>query len=54
MTSLKITLAFCASAVGLLLPWRSRVLFSELIGWIAQIAPPSSYALHINETDRAR
>ena len=54
MRSLKITLAFCVSAVGLLLPWRSRILFSEFIGWAAQVVPPSSYELNIKEIDRGR
>lgn len=28
---------------GLLLPWRCRVLYSEFLGWLAQLVPPSMY-----------
>jgi len=41
----KIGIALCLSVTGLLLPWRLRILFSELLGWIAQLVPPDLYRM---------
>ena len=45
MRVLKITIGWLISVTGLLMPWRMRVLFSELLGWIAQLVPPQLYQL---------
>jgi hypothetical protein len=29
-------LAFFICAIGVLLPWRARIIFSEILGWITQ------------------
>ena len=29
-------LAFCICSIALILPWRLRCLFSEMIGWVVQ------------------
>lgn len=41
----KMTLALTASVLGALMPWRIRVLYSELLGWIAQLVPPDLYRM---------
>lgn len=33
---MKRILGFLICLIGVLLPWRARVIFSELLGWIAQ------------------
>ena len=43
MKYLRIAVAFSLSAVGVLLPWRLRCLFSESLGWLAQVLPPAMY-----------
>jgi len=40
---LKVGIALCASTVGILLPGRARVVYSELLGWVAQLVPPRFY-----------
>jgi hypothetical protein len=45
MRPLKIAIAGTISVVGLLLPWRLRVVYSEALGWIAQLVPPSFYRM---------
>ena len=45
MRPVKMTLALCASVLGALMPWRTRVLYSELLGWIAQLVPPDLYRM---------
>ncbi len=42
---IKIIIAWSLSVLGLLLPWRARILFSELLGWVAQLVPPELYAM---------
>ena len=43
MRRVKVGIAFCASAVGVLLPGRARVIYSEILGWVAQVVPPVFY-----------
>jgi hypothetical protein len=43
MRPLKIGIAFVASAIGLALPWRARVVYSELLGRVANLVPPRFY-----------
>jgi len=43
MKYVKVSIAFALSMAGLLMPWRTRLLFSELLGWAAQILPPATY-----------
>jgi hypothetical protein len=45
MRAIQTTLAWLVSVAGLLMPWRARILFSELLGWIAQLVPPQLYQL---------
>ncbi len=45
MRYLKIGIAWTISVTGLLLPWRLRILFSELLGWVAQLVPPDLYTM---------
>lgn len=45
MRGLQIAIAWLISVAGLLMPWRVRILFSELLGWIAQLVPPQLYQL---------
>ena len=33
---MKMILGFLICFAGVLMPWRARVIFSELLGWIAQ------------------
>ncbi len=49
MRKLKIGLALAASSVGVFLPYRARVLYSELLGWVAQLVPPSLYQVPDDE-----
>ena len=48
----KIAIAFGASAVGLMLPWRARVAYSEILGWVAQQVPPSFTSVDLDDQDR--
>lgn len=41
----KVLVAWCITLLGLLMPWRTRILFSEVLGWIAQLVPPSLYTM---------
>jgi hypothetical protein len=41
----KLTVAWCITLLGMLMPWRTRILFSEALGWIAQLVPPSLYTM---------
>ena len=43
MSPVKIGIAFLASVVGLVLPWRARVVYSELLGRVANLVPPRFY-----------
>jgi hypothetical protein len=45
MRYLKIGIAWTISVTGLMLPWRLRILFSELLGWVAQLVPPDLYTM---------
>jgi len=45
----KITIAFVASAIGVLLPWRLRVLYSEALGWVANLVPPDLYQVPVDD-----
>lgn len=45
LKTLKMTVAFAASALGVLMPWRLRIIYSEALGWVAQLLPPSLTAL---------
>ena len=45
MKWIKVGLALCVSVTGVLLPWRLRILFSELLGWVAQLVPPDLYRM---------
>lgn len=49
MRRIKIAIAFGASSVGLLLPWRARIVYSEVLGWIAQLVPPSFTSVDLGE-----
>ncbi len=48
MKYLKIAVALPICTAGLLMPWRMRCLFSEALGWVAQLVPPE---LHNVEGD---
>jgi hypothetical protein len=50
----KVTVAFAASALGVLLPWRARVWYSESLGWVAQLVPPRFYAVKGEEAGDER
>ncbi len=54
MRIFKITVAFCISLVGVLLPWRARIAYSELLGWVAQLFPPSTYNVDVRGRDEQR
>jgi hypothetical protein len=41
----KVLVAWSITLLGLLMPWRTRILFSEALGWIAQLVPPSLYTM---------
>jgi len=43
MNRVKIGIAFVASAIGLVLPWRARIVFSEVLGRVANLVPPRLY-----------
>jgi hypothetical protein len=43
MSPVKIGIALVASAIGLVLPWRARILYSELLGRVANLVPPHLY-----------
>ncbi len=43
MNPVKIGVAFVASALGLVLPWRARILYSEWLGRVANLVPPRFY-----------
>ena len=43
MTYVKAGIAVLFCLPGLLMPWRCRVLFSEALGWVAQLVPPALY-----------
>lgn len=43
MKCIKIGISYSISAIGLMLPWRARVVFSEALGWAAQVIPPKYY-----------
>ncbi len=45
MRPFKLVSAWLVSVAGLFMPWRMRILFSELLGWIAQLVPPQLYQL---------
>lgn len=45
MKWIKIGLALWVSVIGVLLPWRLRILYSELLGWVAQLVPPDLYQM---------
>ena len=36
----KLSIAAALGGIGLLLPWRSRIWYSEGLGWLAQLIPP--------------
>ena len=38
-------LGFIVSVLGLLLPWRLRVIFSEILGWITQFVYYTYYGI---------
>ena len=40
LTALKMSVAATLAAVGIALPWRSRIWYSEGLGWLAQLIPP--------------
>ena len=48
----KTGVAFTLSALGILLPWRARVWYSEGLGWMAQLVPPRFYAVKPGEEGR--
>ena len=48
---LKIIIAWSLSILGLVLPWRARILYSELLGWVAQLVPPELYAMEDLDTN---
>ncbi len=54
MSRIKIAIALGASTVGLLLPWRARVAYSEALGWIAQLVPPSFTSVGIEPDEAER
>ena len=49
MRRIKIAIAFGASSVGLLLPWRARIVYSEVLGWVAQLVPPSFTSVDLDD-----
>ena len=51
MKRLKIGIAMTASALGALMPWRTRVAYSELLGWVAQLVPPSLHRVRESADD---
>jgi hypothetical protein len=50
----KLAIALSASAVGVLLPWRARIWYSEGLGWLAQIVPPRFYTVKPEEGEHGR
>jgi hypothetical protein len=43
LSAFKLSVAATLSAIGVVLPWRSRVWYSEGLGWLAQLIPPRFY-----------
>jgi hypothetical protein len=43
MRRVKIAIALGAAVVGAALPWRARIVYSEALGWMAQLVPPRFY-----------
>jgi len=41
----KMAIAIAASLLGALMPWRTRIFFSEALGWIANLVPPDLYRM---------
>ncbi len=45
MRYVKMAIAIVASLLGALMPWRTRIFFSEALGWIANLVPPDLYRM---------
>ncbi len=51
MEPVKVTISLLASLVGVCLPWRARIIYSEVLGWVAQVVPPRLYLVDDDETE---
>lgn len=50
----KATIALLVCLPGALMPWRCRIWYSEVLGWLAQLVPPALYQMQdLGEEDDA-
>jgi hypothetical protein len=54
LTLCKLGIAATLGTIGVLLPWRGRIWYSEGLGWLAQLIPPRFTVVPDEEQDRDR